>query len=680
VTVLLPACIATAQESTALAPVTSAAAPAPSRLKSGIELASVDRNVRPQDDFYRHVNGGWLAYTPIPSDKAYWAPFSQLRDDTDRQVRTIIEAASRTPGERGSEAQKVGDFYSSFMNESRVETLGSAPLQAELARIDALMNKDEVPALMAHFARIGVDTPFTATVSQDAKNSSQYIAYLSQSGLGLPDRDYYLLGDAKFEDLRTRYVAHVENTLALAKTPEPKATATRIVALEALLAQKQWSKVDSRDVDKTYNRYELAKLNALTPGFAWRPYLEGTCISGSPGVVVEQPDYFTAWAAILEETPLPTLQSYFRWQVLRAYAPYLNKAFVDENFAFYGKTLSGIPENRPRWQRGVQTVQTALGEAIGKVYVQRHFPPEAKARMDVLVANLLRAYGQSIRELDWMSEETKQKALVKLSKFRPKIGYPSKWRDYSPLTIQLDELVANVMRAHATEHDYQTGKLGRPIDREEWDVPPQTVNAFYNALQNEIVFPAAYLQPPYFDMTADDAVNYGAIGSVIGHEIGHGFDDQGSKFDGDGNLQSWWTARDRQKFDERTHRLIEQFNAYCPLPDLCVNGAQTVGENIADLGGLSIAYKAYKLALGGREAPVIDGLSGDQRFFMGFAQTERMKLRDEFMVRMIKTGAHAPGEYRCNGVLTNLPAFYAAYGVKEGDRLYLPPEKRVKIW
>ena len=400
------------------------AASAPASLKSGIELANVDGKVRPQDDFYRHVNGVWLANTPIPSDKAFWAPFFQLRDVTDQQVRAIVEELSRTPGAHGSEAQKIGDLYSSFMDESKIETLGATPLQAELARIDALKSKDEVPAFMAHLARIGVDSPFGATVLPDAKQSTQYIVYLGQSGLGLPDRDYYLLPDAKFADLRTRYVAHVENTLALAKTPEPKATAAKIMALETLLAQKQWSKVDTRDADKTYNKFELAKLNALTPGFAWAPYLEATGMSGSPGVVVEEPDYFTAWGAVLQETPLPTLQSYFRWQLLQAYAPYLSKAFVDENFAFYGKALSGIPENRPRWQRGVGVVQTALGQAIGKVYVQRHFPPEAKARMDVLVDNLLQGLRAEHRELDWMSEGTKQKALAKLAKFHPKIGYP----------------------------------------------------------------------------------------------------------------------------------------------------------------------------------------------------------------------------------------------------------------
>jgi len=656
------------------------AEPAANAPRSGIELANLDRSVRPQDDFYRYVNGTWLKNTPIPADKPYWAPFAKLRDDTDAQVREIIEQAARERGATGSEAQKVGDFYASFTDEARVESLGSSPLASELTRIDLIADKSEIPELMAHLSRLGVDAPFDGGVAPDAKDSSRYIAYLGQSGLGLPDRDYYLLDYEKFKALRAGYAQHVEKILALGGTSKPAEAAVKVVAFETKLAQKQWTRVDSRNVDKIYNRFELAKLDPLTPGFAWADYLQGMSLAGSPGAVIMQPDYFAAVAALYKSTPLPALKAYFRWQVLHSYAPYLSKAFVDENFAFYGTALNGTPENRPRWQRGVQAVQVALGEAVGKIYVQKHFPPEAKARMQELVANLTKAYEQSIRSLDWMGEETRQKALVKLSKFRPKIGYPDKWRDYSALVVRADDLVGNAMRAREYEHAYQTGKLGKPIDREEWAFPPQTVNAFYNPLQNEIVFPAGYLQPPHFDMAADDAMNYGAIGSTIGHEIGHGFDDQGSKFDGDGNLQSWWTAEDRQKFEARTRQLIEQYNAYCPLGDLCLNGALTVGENIGDLGGLSIAYKAWKIALAGGEPPVIDGLSGEERFFMGFAQAERSLFREEFLVRLIKSDPHAPGEYRCNGVLANVPEFYAAFGVKDGDRMYAPPEKRVKIW
>jgi putative endopeptidase len=649
-------------------------------LRSGIEQANFDRSVRPQDDFYRYVNGTWLKTTQIPADKPSWAPYIQLRDDTDAQVREIIAQAAEFPGAAGSEAQKVGDFYASFMDEARIEALGSTPVASELARIDLMASKREVPELMAHFSRIAVATPWDGGVLPDAKNSSQYVTYLGQQGLGLPDRDYYLSGDPKFVEIRARYAKHIEKILALGGTARPADAAARVVAFETELAKRQWTRVDSRNVDKIYNKFELAKLDALTPGFAWKNYLGGMGVASSPGAVIMQPDYFKSAAALMQSTPLPVLKAYFRWQLLHSYAPYLSKDFVDENFAFYGTTLNGTPANRPRWQRGAQAVQAALGEAVGKIYVQKHFPPEAKARMQELVANLTRAYEQSIRGLDWMGEATRAKALVKLSKFRPKIGYPDRWRDYSALAVRGDDLVGNVMRAREFEHARQVGKLGKPIDREEWAFPPQTVNAFYNPLQNEIVFPAGYLQPPHFDMGADDAVNYGAIGSTIGHEIGHGFDDQGSKFDGDGNLQSWWTDADRQQFEARTRQLIEQYNGYCPLKDLCLNGALTVGENIGDLGGLSIAYQAWKIALAGREPPVIDGLTGEQRFFMGFAQSERSLIREEYLVRIIKSDPHAPGEYRCNGVLTNVPAFYSAFGVKDGDRMFAPAEKRVRIW
>jgi predicted metalloendopeptidase len=653
---------------------------ATSTMRSGIELANLDSTVRPQDDFFRYVNGVWLKNTQIPADKPLWAPYMELRDKSDAQVKAIIEEAAQTRGPAGSEAQQVGDFYASFMDEARAESLGVTPLAAELTRIDLLARKKEVPALMARFSRMGVDSPWDGGVLPDAKNSTQYVAYLGQGGLGLPDRDYYLLDDEKFKTIRAKYLAHIERILALGGTSKPAEAAKRVLAFETQLAKKQWSRVDSRNVDKIYNRYELAKLDALTPGFAWNEYLAGVSFAASPGAVIMQPDYFAAVADLYQSTTLPTLKAYFRWQLLHAYAPYLSKDFVDENFAFYGTTLNGTPTNRPRWQRGAQAVQASLGEAVGKIYVQKHFPPAAKARMQELVANLVKAYEQSIRSLDWMGEETRAKALVKLSKFRPKIGYPDKWRDYSALAVRADDLVGNVIRAREYEHAYQTGKLGKPIDKEEWAFPPQTVNAFYNPLQNEIVFPAGYLQPPHFDMGADDAANYGAIGSTIGHEIGHGFDDQGSKFDGDGNLQSWWTDADRAAFEARTRQLIEQYNAYCPLKDLCLNGALTIGENIGDLGGLSIAYKAWRIALAGREAPVIDNLTGEQRFFMGFAQSERNLIREEYLVRMIKSDPHAPGEYRCNGVVTNVPEFYTTFDVKPGDKMYTPPERRVKIW
>jgi len=451
-------------------------------LRSGIELANLDRSVRPQDDFYRHVNGTWLKTTQIPADKPSWAPYIKLRDDTDAQVREIIAQASELPGPAGSEAQKVGDFYASFMDEARIEAHGATPLASELTRIDLISSKREIPELMAHLSRLGVDAPFDGGVLPDAKNSAQYIAYFGQSGLGLPDRDYYLLDDAKFAGIREKYALHIEKLLALGGTSKPAEAAAKVLAFETRLAGKQWTRVDSRNVDKIYNKFALARLDALTPGFTWQQYLQGMSLAPSPGAVIMQPDYFTAAVALMNATPLPVLKAYFRWQVLHSYAPYLSKEFVDENFAFYGTTLNGTPANRPRWQRGAQAVQGALGEAVGKIYVERHFPPAAKARMQELVGNLIKAYEQSIRTLDWMGEETRQKALVKLSKFRSKIGYPDKWRDYSALAVRADDLVGNVMRSREYEHAYQTGKLGKPIDREEWAFPPQTVNAFYNPL------------------------------------------------------------------------------------------------------------------------------------------------------------------------------------------------------
>ncbi|MDH4260297.1 MAG: peptidase M13, partial [Gammaproteobacteria bacterium] len=514
---------------------------------------------------------------------------------------------------------------------------------------------------------------------QDAKDPSQYIMYLVQSGLGLPDRDYYLLDDARFKDMRAAYLAHVEKMLALAGSMSAADDAKAIMALETALAEKQWTRVDSRDRDKTYNKHDLPMLKALTPAFAWDEFLKGTGIT-SAAVIVRQPGAFAGFSEQLTRTPLPVWKAYFKWQLLNTMAPYLSSAYVDEDFAFYGKTLRGTQENRPRWKRAVAEVENSLGESLGKIYVARHFPPEAKARMDVLVGNLIKAYEQSIQDLDWMSAETKKQALVKLAKFTPKIGYPSKWRDYSALTVSADDLVGNVLRSAEFEYAFQIAKLGKPIDRQEWFMTPQTVNAYYNPGMNEIVFPAAILQPPFFNLNADDAVNYGGIGAVIGHEIGHGFDDQGSKYDGDGTLRNWWTDVDRKAFEGRTRQLIAQYDAYEPIPGQHVNGALTIGENIGDLGGISIAYKAYKLSLGGKEAPVLDGYTGDQRFFIGWAQVWAGKYRDESLLLLIKTNPHSPTEYRCNGALVNLPSFYTAFGVKDGDRMFRPAAEQVKIW
>ncbi|WP_028007295.1 M13 family metallopeptidase [Solimonas flava] len=649
-------------------------------LGSGIETANFDPQVRAQDDFYRHINGTWLKKTEIPADKSNYGAFTKLADDAQLHLREIIEAAAANPDKKpGSDEQKTGDFYAAFMDEARADTLGLQPLEGELATIAALKDRKELPALLAHLETIGVPT-FPGYIEPDAKDSKQYIVYLSQGGTQLPDRDYYLEKGDKFEAIRKAYVAHIEKMLTLAKLPDAAKSAKAIMALETRLAEAQWTQVASRDAENTYNKVAFADLAKLTPGFDWTAFIDGTGIGKSPGLIISQPSFFSAWDKIIGATALPTLKVYLQWQLLTNYAPYLSQPFVDENFAFFAGTLNGVKENQPRWKRGVEATEGALGEVLGRLYVAKYFPPEAKARMEALVQNLLKAYQQSIQSLDWMTETTKQKALAKLATFDPKIGYPKKWKDYSALEVKADDLVGNVMRSHLVEHHRETAKLGGPIDRDEWGMTPQTVNAYYNPLKNEIVFPAAILQPPFFDMNADDAVNYGGIGAVIGHEIGHGFDDQGSKFDGDGNLKSWWTDEDRKNFEARTKALIAQYDAYEPLPGQHLQGAFTIGENIGDLGGLSIAYQAYQLSLNGRPAPVLDGFTGDQRFFIGWAQVWRRKYTDQNLLNRLKTDPHSPSEFRCNGVVVNVPAFYPAFDVKPGDKMYLAPEKRVKIW
>jgi predicted metalloendopeptidase len=666
-------------------------APAPPLPPSGVALANFDREVRPQDDFYRHVNGTWLKTTQIPADKPQYGAFTKLVDDSELRMRAIIEEAAATPNKLpGSDEQKVGDFYASFMNEAYIEQLGLKPLEAELARIQALKAKKDIAPLMARLSRIGVRSPLALGVLQDEKNATEYIVYVQQSGLGLPDRDYYLIDDAKFKDIRVRYLAHVEAMLKLAGDKAATKNAKDIVALETAIAKAHWSRVDSRDRDKTYNKFELAKLATLAPTFGWSAYVKDAGIR-TPAVVVQQPSAVSGFGKLLANRPLPVWKAYFRWRVLSAYAPYLSKAFVDENFAFYGAVLRGIQENRPRWKRGVEAVHggldgqspfasKGLGEVLGRIYVARHFPPEAKTRMEQLVKNLLKAYEQSIGSLEWMSPETRQRALEKLSKFTYKIGYPNKWRDYSTVRIDAADLVGNIVRGAEFDYAFEFDKLGRPVDRDEWHMTPQIVNAYYNPTMNEIVFPAAILQPPFFDKDADDAVNYGGIGAVIGHEIGHGFDDQGSKYDGDGNLKSWWTEDDRRKFEERTRALIDQYSAYEPIPGYKVNGALTIGENIGDLGGAGIALKAYRIALGGKPGPVLDGFTGEQRFFVGYAQVWASLRREPLELERLKSDSHSPPQFRCNGALSNVDEFYTAFNVRETDRMYLPPGKRVKIW
>ncbi|GAB3407453.1 M13 family metallopeptidase [Massilia agilis] len=659
----------------------NAADNAPART-SGIDVQYIDSSVRPQDDFFKYLNGKWLKDTEIPADKSSWGTFMQLRETSITQARGIIEADAAAKHKLGTDEQKIGDLYKSFMDEKKLESLGTKPLAGELHRIAALKDKKALPALIAHLSQIGVSSPYGIRVAQDAKNSTQYAVYIGQSGLGLPDRDYYLKKDDKrMADALAEYEEHVAKVLTLAGEKNAAQQAKAIVAFETQLAQAQWTKVELRDPVKRYNKMEVAKLAELAPGYDWKAALAGAGVGNKVDtVIVGQPSYLSGMNQIVQNADLATLQSYFKWHLLREFSPFLSKPFVDANFAFYGTVLTGVAENRPRWQRGVATVEGALGEAVGRQYVAQYFPPERKARMEELVKNVLAAYKDSIEHLDWMGADTRTQALDKLAKFTPHIGYPSKWRDYSKLTIKADDLVGNVMRASQFAHNRNISKLGKPVDREEWGMTPQTVNAYYNSSLNEIVFPAAILQPPFFNAAADDAVNYGAIGAVIGHEIGHGFDDKGSQSDGDGNLRNWWTDADRAAFKAKTDVLDAQYSAFEPIPGYHVNGQLTMGENIGDNSGLAIAYKAYKISLHGQPAPVIDGLTGDQRFYMGFGQVWRSKMRDAAQIVQIKTDPHSPGQFRANGTVRNQPGFYEAFGVKPGDKMYLEPKDRVSIW
>jgi putative endopeptidase len=649
-------------------------------LRSGIVATGFDDKVRPQDDLFRHVNGTWLAEAKIPAEYGGYGSFMELRDRSLADLRAIIEESARSEGaSTGSEARKIGDLYNSFMDEKRIEELGLSPIRADLARIGAVADRAALLKLLAELQREGTGGVFHLYIAPDAKQSDKEMVQLAQGGLSLPDESYYRA--PKFEPIRQAFVKHVEKMFALAGRKDPAAAAKQVMDLETRLAKGHWDRVKSRDDTLTYNKKDRAALDALTPGFDWTLYLDTTGAKDVKEVVVAQPEYFTAMAAALKDVPLDQWKTWLAWRLLDASASYLNKAIVDEDFEF-ARMLTGATELPPRWKRGVNTVEDALGEAAGKLYVARHFPPAARARMQQLVKNLIEAYRQDIQNLDWMSAETRKKALEKLEKFTPKIGYPDRWRDYSKLEIRRDDLLGNVRRAHAFELDHNLAKLGKPVDRTEWGMTPQTVNAYYNPQFNEIVFPAAILQPPFFDMNADDAVNYGGIGGVIGHEIGHGFDDQGSKYDGDGNMKDWWAEADRKEFENRARMLIEQYNGYRPaqLPDQHVNGALTIGENIGDLGGLTIALKAYRIALAGAPAPTIDGRTGEQRFFIGWAQCWRAKFRDADLSRRLTIDPHSPAEFRCNGVVRNIPEFYSAFGVKEGDKLWLAPDRRVRIW
>lgn len=650
-------------------------------LKSGLDLATFDKSVRPQDDLFRHVNGTWLKNTEIPADRPVTGTFVQLADKAEADLYALIEQLSGSPNRKpGTVAQQVGDLYVSFTNEARANSLGAEPLKPTLARIDDISSPAELARVIGELSMVGVPGPVGGFIDADAGDPTKVALYLGQGGTTLPDRDYYLVDDPKFVEVRTKYVEYLEKIFTLTGRADAAAAAKSVMALETDFAKIQWTQVESRDVVKSYNKMATAKLPVDMPGFDWIGWATAQGIDKTPDMIIGQPSFFRGFAAMVPTVPMSTWKAWLAAQYITTAGPYLSQPFLDARFEFFGKTLNGQQAQRPRWKRGVQAVNGSMGEALGQLYVEKHFPATAKARMETMIANLIEAYRQSITELDWMTPATKKEALEKLSKFKAKIGYPNRWRDYSTLKISADDLLGNMERAAKVEHDFQVGKLNRSVDHEEWLMSPQTVNAYYNPVKNEIVFPAAILQAPFFDFAADDAVNYGAIGAVIGHEIGHGFDDQGRRFDGTGALRDWWTPADETEFQKRVKILVEQFNALSPAPGLKVNGELTLGENIGDLGGLSIAYKAWKLSLKGKRSPVLDGFTGDQRVFMGWAQAWRTKARDQYLQQQVMADPHAPAEFRANAPLGNIPGFYDAFRVKPGDKLFREPAKRVKIW
>jgi putative endopeptidase len=640
----------------------------------------MDMNVNPGDDFFSYANGKWVAETEIPADKSSYGAAYILHEDAQKKVRDIIEESASGNFPRGSDEQKVGDLFKSFMDTETRNALGVEPLLPLLAKVDAIENHDQLAVFMAYANKRNIRMPFVMGQLEDLKNPDDYAMNIFQGGLGLPEREYYFNDDERAVEIRKKYVEHIENMFELVGLSDAPAAASTVVHFETRIAEHHLRKEDARNWAVNYNKVATADLGTVMPRFNWAGYLEEAGIAELDSIVIYMTGYLGELDKIIHTTDLGACKTYLKWAVINTAASLLNEDLDRQNFDFYSKTLSGVEEQPPLWRRGVNIVNGTLGEVVGKAYVARHFPPEAKERMLVLVDNLTRAYEKNIKELDWMSDATKAEALDKLSKFTSKVGYPDKWRDYSALVIEADDLLGNLERAALAEYQRQLDRHGGPVDRKEWGMSPQTVNAYYNPARNEIVFPAAILQPPYFDLAAEEAANYGAIGAVIGHEIGHGFDNKGSTFDGDGKLRDWWIDEDRAEFERRTSQLVDQYDAYKPFDDLAVNGEFTLGENIGDLGGMSISLLAYQMSLGGKEPPVIDGFTGVQRVFLGYAQMRRSKYRDEFLRRLIQTDPHSPSIYRTNGVVRNVPEFYEAFDVQEGDALYLPPEERVKIW
>jgi putative endopeptidase len=649
-------------------------------LVSGISKENMNLKVKPGDNFEEYVNGTWLKKNKIPADKSSYGVFDMLLDKSQKDVKEIIEEAAKQNASGGSDEQKIGDFFASYMDMKKRNELGIKPLTPWFEKIDKIQSYSDLAAYFGESNKMSLNSPIVFYVSEDLKDPTKYVVSSWQSGLSLPEREYYLNTDKNSLDILNKYSVHMQKMFELAKIPNAAENAKTVLNLEKQIASFHMTKEETRDASKLYNKFEVSKLTSLMPDFDWKRFISAAGYKNLKSVIISQTEFTKNMNGVIKSTSIETWKTYLKWCVIDGMANRLNEAMDKQNFEFYGKVLRGTEKQEELWKRGVNSVNGSLGEIVGKVYVKKHFTPEAKQRMEELVSNLLKAYENSINELDWMSAKTKKEALKKLKKITVKIGYPNKWRDYSKLDVKKDDYLGNVQRSIEFEYERMLNKLGKPVDRTEWGMTPQTVNAYYNPSLNEIVFPAAILQKPFFNMDADDAVNYGAIGGVIGHEIGHGFDDQGATFDGDGVMRNWWTESDLNAFKKKTGALVEQYNGFKVFPDLNVNGEFTLGENIGDLGGLSIAIKAYQLSLNGKEAPKMDGFTGSQRVLIGWAQVWLNKEREESLRAQVASDPHSPSKFRINGVVRNVPEFYEAFDVKETDSLYLAPEKRVKIW
>ncbi|MBI1366568.1 MAG: M13 family peptidase [Alphaproteobacteria bacterium] len=642
----------------------------------GVETKYIDKSVRPGDNFYQYVNGGWLDTFKIPDEYASYGSFTVLFERSEERVRKIIDDAVKAHAKAGTDEQKIGDFYAAYTDVDAINAKGLEPLKADFARIDGLKDENDVARELSR-ADAGA-TPIGAYVDVDAKNPDRYIVYLTQSGLGMPTRDYYL--DEKFAEQQAKYKEYIAKMLSLAGVEGAEAKADAIYDLERKMAEVEWAPAKRRDRDLTYNPKTKEELKAFAPDAPWDVMFEAAGLGDQTKFVVREDDAIQKLAALLKDTPVDTWKAYLKFHLVDAYADVLPSQIDEAHFAFHGTVLQGTPKQKERWKRGVAAINGSLGEAVGKIYVAKYFPPESKEKMEKLVANLRSALDEMITNCTWMSDATKKQAHEKLSLFTPKIGYPDKWRDYSAFDVKPGDAYGNAKRANEYEWNYYVAKLGGPVDKTEWFMNPQTVNAYYSPNRNEIVFPAAILQPPFFDPNADPAVNYGGIGAVIGHEISHGFDDQGRKSDGHGFLRDWWTDEDAKKFEALAHKLGEQYAKYEPVPGFPINPQLTMGENLGDLNGLAMAYRAYKISLAGKEAPVIDGFTGDQRFFMAWAQVWKQVIRDDALKAQISSNPHSPGEFRANGIVRNMDAWYDAFGVTADDDMYLPPDQRVQIW